>query len=815
MRLALLLLPLLAASTSQEPITGKLSTHALFSRLALAPVGDCGPNLRLLVEAPRRPSETHVPRVEAMFAPWLAQLDQVFIASYITPAGLERRTDVPELGVVILSNISTLTNAKRYEEHPDYRSESCLYIEDPGVVVGLWNERMARVPVDVVRRPVIERVVEGLLASYYRGAGRLPKERWVVEGLAGYYAGNGAEAEPEDLVHPTASAGPLERTLAWLASPKTESLLLPLELIASSHEDNVREQVGRSRARLAGSDLTRPQVHQLFRDQATLWVHFMERGDGGRFLVAWHQYVAKVLHDSGSPEELALTLGLSLEELDHAFRLHLEVLAGGEEPTGSGGPVVVDEGPILHEGLALPAEDTESVLADALGRASRGKLELALAFTEAGLRSLRGDGRGAVAAERDRLRTVREARDTYLAALPGSKLRLRWTTTTGERASARVTALADGVLTLDENKYKVASVRVDELSAMDLANSMGSKAPKYGPAWVRPYLLMLAGEKRWDKKLDKNDPDGAALAAAADLPRLAREGWVRATLADLARAPLPSKPAEVRATLAQIRDLTGRGGTSPALQAGREGLRGLASQVLGLEWDTQGLERRLKGKVSREGGGRVRITYEFDDPAELQDFAPVPDYLTDRAALLPAMGNLKNSGWQIKGGNLEGIGQATLRHLASLAPPISVTYELVYGRTQAGTGQHATVLVGMCDNGRGGYVGAWDLFDLDAIDPETGYVRTAYHKGERKVVPAHTYHLQLNHGGRKASLSLEGKQVIEVPTGRRDSGATLLWLHADVTVAVRRLEISGTLVKGEDDPARQSWLATKLAELGL
>ena len=142
----LLPLPLLAApALGQAPIEPRLKEHALFSRLKLEAAGETGPRLRLFLEAPRRPSATHAPRATELFAPWMLAVDETFQASYVTPNTLERREGVPELGVVLIANGPSFSNAQRYSTRQDHLTSRCLYVDDPGVIVGQWNERMSRV----------------------------------------------------------------------------------------------------------------------------------------------------------------------------------------------------------------------------------------------------------------------------------------------------------------------------------------------------------------------------------------------------------------------------------------------------------------------------------------------------------------------------------------------------------------------------------------------------------------------------------------------------------------------------------------------
>lgn len=785
------------APLPQEPITAHLQGHALFSRLSLETIGETGPRVRLLVETPKRPSETHLPAAEAGFAPWVSALDTVFETSFVLPNKLERR-DQPELGVILLANGPSFSNATRYQTRHDELAGKCLYIEEPTLIVTLWNERA---PVDKVREPVLTRMVDRLFDSYYKGAGKNVGERWLVEGVTGYWINGHPEATSDELFAPRVNPKALERTAAYLSDPRTAGLVLPFAKLMGARSVLDREKLVGPLASGAGVRLDSAGIQQLFRDQAALWVHYLERGDVGRHQQGFRHYVAKALHGNGSPLELEATVGTSLDKLDDGFRAHLEFLSGG----GNEGPVSIGEAAPLHPELWTPPETADEILAEALGRASIGRIEEALMFLEGGLRSTRGPDRDRIGNEIGRLRAVMEAREAYAQALVGDKRRVRWEAG-GESYSAQVSAYADGVMTLAKNKADRETFRLEEWGAPDLRRSMGSKLEEYAPAWVEGYLKMLSGDERWARDLADDEP----LKNEIGLLPLAQQGEVRARLAVLARTEVPDDRDGRAEVLAEVTELASR-----VTEKSKPALRDFATLILARDYDSAGLERRLNGKVRRESKGRVSITYEFDDAAELKDFLPLEGYLEDRHARLPDVGKVAKPGWQIRDGNLVGSGKAALRHLAALEAPIQLEYQLAYARAPKGATQFSTVLVAVCDDGQGSYVGAWDLFDMDAIDLPSGYVRTAYEEGERIVPPARTNELRLDHSGAKATLKVGGAKRREIATGPRNSGATLLWCHGSSSVAVKRLVIRGKPVTSEDDPARVSWIESELAAIGL
>ena len=156
-----------------------------------------------------------------------------------------------------------------------------------------------------------------------------------------------------------------------------------------------------------------------------------------------------------------------------------------------------------------------------------------------------------------------------------------------------------------------------------------------------------------------------------------------------------------------------------------------------------------------------------------------------------------------------------MRHPLPLSAPMSVKYELIYGRPRGNEGSSGNFAVGICDDGSGSQVIAFDLFDMEANDLGTQMTNTAYEEGPRSIESAKTYELLLAHDGKKATLSVGGKKKREIETGARTSGQTFLWIHSQITLAVPRIVIEGTLSDEQREAAREAWVAGKLADMGL
>ncbi|MEE8469003.1 MAG: hypothetical protein V3T22_11125, partial [Planctomycetota bacterium] len=528
--------------------------HALFGRMKLERVGQCEP-FTLLLEPPRRPNPQHAATVEALFAPWLAKLGEVFRESYVLPNRLERDQGPPAIALIVCGQIPTYRNAQRYEAHPTHLSEHVVWVDDPGVLVTRWDASLRAVPDHVLRQPVLRRAVEALLAAYHTGEGWAPRERWVVEGLADYLSAMGPDSAPSDLSHPAPQPATLERMRTFLGSPEArEALLLPLAELMTSADERERAGIVIKRGMRVGVRLDDDAALELYRDQAALWIHFLHRGRGGTYLRSFQSYLAKVLRDNGGPDELRKSLGLAdLAQLEGEFLAHLNQLVGGNLIPST--LVEVPElGQTVTGGLLLPPADDEARLALALGTASLGDLERALLLLEAILSNAQdAAARERAAQERDRMLAVRDARDAFLGSLVGGARRLRLTVR-GSSVPTLVTGYAQGVLRFEKNRAGIKSLPVTQLAPRDLARSIGSLARSLEPSWFVPYLLLLDGDEDWDKKLDRGASGAAALSRAVSqgMPRLVHEGGALARLGVLARTPLPGAPFQAEEVLASI-----------------------------------------------------------------------------------------------------------------------------------------------------------------------------------------------------------------------------------------------------------------------
>jgi hypothetical protein len=438
---------------------------------------------------------------------------------------------------------------------------------------------------------------------------------------------------------------------------------------------------------------------------------------------------------------------------------------------------------------------------------------------KASLESADANLRRGLLEEQARLMQAQDMRRKFVASLLGSSRKLRLTR--GEESvSVVLVGFSDDVLYFKPGRTDLEQLPISQLVPGDVVRSMGNRAEEHGPGWVATYLALLDQDERWDRKFDREADGAAALEQALEEGLVGRiqAAHLHAHLHTLASTPAPTAPFEAEALLVLCREATemDRSGSLAATvwETARPGLAQLAGSCWSLLFDRAGAEGLVSVPIRPLEDGRIRLTYDFNEPSEIDDFVPAGDYLLDRSQELFTLEG-QASTLAVAGGEWRGRGHAVFRHPLVLQPPLRVRYELVYGRPRPGKGLESTVMVGICDDGAGNYVGAWDLFDLEAIDLPSRRIELDYEEGERPLKPAKPYAIELRHDGKHAELWVDGEPKKKVAADARTSGALILLVHSEVTVAIRRLEIEGTLDLEAIGAARELWVAGQVRGMGL
>lgn len=804
--LALALVTSIVLPAPAQPRDGadELLSNALLMRLRLQETATEG-EFRVLLEPTVDPDPDHATRMEALFTSWLPALAERCRLDVVEPAKLGLRDGAPRPALVILSRSATFENARRYATLRPPTGATVVTWADPAAVVTWWDRPLERLPRHELRWAVLARAAALLLSRYdQRPPERRGEQRWLLEGLAGYVAAHGDGALPRDLAAHELCPAALAHIAEPLGDPaRLAAALLPLEVLLATDVPEKRQAVAAERASQAGFELGPAGGDAYFAEQAALWAHFLLQAEDGRWREGLLSYATQLLGglEVGAPKLRAALGVIDLAELDAPFAAHLRALAAEKAARPPADPS------LPHAALLPGARTDRQRAVAALAAVASGALERALAELDRAL-SEGADPQGLVAHERARIAVLVEARDSFAQGLPGAGVRLRLTLE-GKPAGVEVVRIEDGELVFKKARAGVERIAIAAIPFGDLARSM--KPLGVAPATVAAFLA-LAGDPQWSDGLPQE-----CVEDVRGLLELMGEARARAALAALASTPTPSDAAGLEARVASVGRLVAEHGSSETLRGVLTPLRQHAVELLEASFRAgDGLSRALAGKVEDLGGGRVRVSYSFDAPDQLADWARADGYLQDTTTHLPPIGVApEQAGATIQGGNLELLGRVALRHVLPMAAPLKVTYELVYGRSRPGAAQNSTVLVAVCDDGAASYVGAWDLYDLDAIDLPSRAIHIARAEGPRGVKPAKAYSLELAHGGGEATLTVAGQIAQKVEVSRREEGRLLVWVHADTPLAVPSLTVEGRVSEAALEKLRAVWVERRLGELGL
>jgi len=497
--------------------------------------------------------------------------------------------------------------------------------------------------------------------------------------------------------------------------------------------------------------------------------------------------------------------------------LSLSLALFGQETSAPNTPTqTTPEAPFDPARLAIPAVESADALGLALALASDGGLDEALQ-TLASLDDSAGDLADRVARETARLTALRSTRDGYLAELAekGGKLRL---TLEGEKVTLRVEGVANGALELGRNKLELETYPICAIRPADFFASLGKRTKQFGPEWTRGYALLLGGEKRWKTFVRDESSEAAQLIEDADagFEALLAEGRAVAGLNALSAIKMPTRPASSHGAFLKLTAFMEQHGQSTSAGKRSSLLAQFGAALLERMFLTVGVPEILHVPIEDLGDGRVRLTYEFDSAEEGLDFDSRPGYLPDRHRRYAGPnGEPERPPFTIADGSFGGEGWNCQVHKLGFEGALTLRYEINYGFPKAGDHGVGTLLVGMCDDAAGSYIGSMDFGIIWVVDKKRR-IHDEQPASSESPDPATSYPLELRHDGEKDVTSwVEGDLKYTSKCGELRAGGVFLWTHADFQVRFPRLEIEGTISPAHSQHAMAEWIEVRLGAIGL
>ena len=676
---------------------------------------------------------------------------------------------------------------------------------------------------NVTRAPVLFELTKALIRGWCQESYPGTEEAWLLDGMAGYYSSEGV-VDVADYRNPPINPS----VLAWLKAldeSERENLILGIDRLLPMGDPELRhEEFLHRNLEAGGGSISTVATSTLWYHQTNLWVHFLLRGDEGRWRPGFVKYLAGVMRGERGIEALVKAMGVSnLSELDAPYHAHLQALLRGEGVEAGPATSIAtasDGTTVVTPALAANPKEPSAHLAIAMSRAARGDLNSALADMEVLVELVEDQVlKFKIQAEIERLVIAIKGRDDFLQSLVDTKRKLRFSHA-GKALNVKITAYEEGILKLETKKESdLESVAAGEISLSNISTAMGRKADDFGPEWLRGYYLGLAGDPKWKRFVDKKSASGKALTRAIekDIANWVEMGAAVLALDDLSRVPIANDADSAESLLDQVRAVLKDHGKTKVVQDAQTALREISVEALRHRFAQAGVRDLLKGKLSALDGGRVRLEYDFKSPSQLEDFTKDPEYLLkwreQRGALPPAANEL---GYSVRGGQLAGTGAQTFRLKVPFDAP-TVTYKFVYGRSSE-PGAIASLSLGICDDGKGSYIAAHNALDLEVVDLEEGFQRFEVEENEkaRKVKSAKPITMKLTHDGAKqVTLSAGSKKVRAALCGPRISGDIFIFLHASSPIAIQSLTIEGAPNLAGREEQRDAWIAEQLTDMGL
>ena len=823
------LAPLAQATSAQEPpedprerfmaIQAKrIARHPYFSKVAFEKTTPKEGYVFFVQKSPIA-SPDHVTKIASNMLPWFEELEKLFVERYVTPNGIERsHGGAPHV-------IYVLTSRGDYDNYMAYAGEVCgaypggYYDPYISALVTFRDNFGMRFRPGQKRRHQLHAFVHSLQQAYGASKDRLPGPEWFAEGMAVYLSMTPAK-KPEDLRSPKSLTFLLEHTVETQQAGGLASFaLLPLEQLLAPDGRQAFRKDYRARTKHYWSQMG------TLANQCGMLVYFLNEANEGALRDAFDKYSKRALRGGGAGTKVAQAAFGDLKELDKRFWDFLFAEYKETHPkfkpkqvdaassTASAGPAAVAAAPLfLPEYLAFDPGDHDAALGAALWEAQRGRLTVAATQLDA----LLAEGEHAQAAiERQRIGALLELRDAYLAHLieTGSRLRLNHE---GKKLMAVVRRFEDGVLYFADNRRGIEQLPVAQLNLLELCDLMSREKPKFGDPLVRAYALALVGDKRLTKRLKRLDDDGGLLEDTPALLGYIELGEVARHVTALASFPLDELDSASGETIIEhIAAVAPHINSMEFVRIRKARLETFAALAYKAQLEAQTIEDLLEGKVDRLGNERIRVTYDFSDPAQLGDFIQDPNFKKPHRGVLNPIGIAADQEYcRVRGNRLTIRGRASLQHPVLFEGPQSIEYVFRYGLIPSGAnGLDSSLMVGMCGDGRTGGIYNFNFGGLYAYDRTSGYKAEADVNASQEYFEKVDYRFQLVHDGTNVTWYLNGQSKNSMACGPVTSGEMFVFVHTRFPIEIKSLILEGDLTANGTDRLRANWVARKVDTL--
>jgi hypothetical protein len=804
----------------------------------------------LVLQPPEKEEPGYEKRMTDFYVPYIERMEANFIELVAKPAGLARREDQPVTAVALLSSRGDFEKVLSLVRDPGDDPSHTAYDYQLQLALGCEDLDDANAPAVAKRASVLYQVGKELQQAYLGVKGNRPGSIWLYHGLAFLLATHDASG-PASLAKRVLRPEQLDELVALLRNASARDLLLlPVDELAGlrswqDYSTNVEARARRLNVETPGSDA----LANAFFAQCDLWAHFLVDGAAGAYRKPYVEFIKSAFNGKGDADDLRRAfVAFDPRSFSRDFlrwgceqyeRLHpgetvdrapiesvFPAAAAAAPRTGTHATQPAQPGALALAPtsfspalLAPDPDDAEAQSALALSQVSAGDIEGGLQL----LRALAEHGGEAPWPERigrdlARVEELRKLRDGFLAYLKqsGAVLLLKFK---NHDLPAVVESVEGGRVRLRSNELGVPSVALTEIDPLLVARS-ATKPEMQGDAqpWARAFACILGGDPRWDRLLKDGAPGAPGAselrADATEYRERMRTAVVARELFELSKLPLPRETKEVDACLERTRALIAAGTGSGLLVRRLDALRQLALAALAVRVGDSGVGALLRGKWTALPDERGKVVYEFDDPAEEQDWVKLPGF---RKPERDSMGNIgideAKSQFTVAKGAWQGVGSVAYRLVAGFSGPVTLRYSFRYQKIATKyTSPYFAWLI--CD----------DEQDSAYRSPPSGeiYIEDQAHFDSRGVqLPDRPvfdwnkdWNVEFAYDGKDVVSKLSGKQRATIAAGKLNSGSVTLLVHSQLPIVFQRIEIEGRVDPAALERLRSAWAAQELKKLG-
>lgn len=822
----------------------RLARNSGFTKLhckVLHPV----PGIVLVLQPPEKEEPDYEKRMTDFYVPYVERLEANFIELVAKPAALVRHEDQPLTALALLSSRGDFDKLLPLVRDPGDDASHSGYDYTLQLALGCEDPDDADAPPVAKRAAVLYQVAKELQHAYLAVNGNRPGSIWLYHGLSFLLATHDATG-PDSLGKRALRPDQVDQLVKLLQTPDArELLILPLDELAGlrswqEYTNGVEERARRKQLDPPGTDA---QASAFFA-QCDLWAHFLVDGAGGAYRKPFTEFLKAAFHGKGDAEDLRKAfvafdprsfsrdfLRWTCDQYEHlhpgqsADRSKIDALfpvssapapRTGEQPAQPAGALALVPSGFSPAMLAPDADDAEAQSAHALLGALEGDIDGAEQELRA-LAQLASEAPWPARLQNDiaRVAELRKLRDGYLAYLKqsGAVLMLKYK---GRDLPAVVESVEGKRVRLRGNELGVPSIDVADIDPLLVAR-MASKPEMQGEAqpWARAFACILGGDSRWDRLLKDDAPGASELRAdAKEYKERMRTSGVARELFALSKLPLPRDAKEAGPVLERVRALLASGAGTGLLTRRMDALRQFALAALAGRASENGLGALLHGKWNQLPDGRGKLTYEFEDPAEEQDWVKLPGF---RKGERDSMGKIaideSATHFTVVKGAFQGAGSTAYRLLVGFSGPVTLRYTFRYlqVKTKYNTPYFAWMI---CDDEQdSGYRSppSGEIF----VEDHAHYDVRGMQLPDRPVFDWNKdWTVEFSYDGTNLTSKLNGKQRAALPAGQLTGGAITLLVHSELGLVFQRVEIEGRVAPDALEQLRSAWAAQELKKLG-